>query len=108
MSREPGLRSRWGLAAFPLRLFLLVSLGPAGCDDTSKKQASGKPPAVTPQNPGATTAPEFVRESLPFTRQLPDYDALQQPVRPAIDILVDKVESAYNNGQKDLKAGDPE
>ena len=106
MTREVRLRRRWGRVAAPLSVLLLVSLGPAGCDDTSKKQVKARPPAATPQNPGAAALPESVRESLPLEKQLPYYDALQPSVRPAIDILVDKVEAAYNNGQKDLKAGD--
>jgi hypothetical protein len=56
----------------------------------------------------AQAKPDFVRESLPFDRPLPDYAALQPTVRPSIDILVEKVEAAYNTGQKYLKAGDPE
>lgn len=106
MSREPRLRRRWELAAGPLGFLLMVLLGPAGCDDTSKKQVKVKPPAATPQKPGTATAPEIVREPLPHERYLPDYEALQPAIRPAIDILVEKVEAAYNNGQKDLKAGD--
>jgi membrane-bound lytic murein transglycosylase D len=100
------LATRGTIAVGLLGLPLAISLGFAGCNGTtSTKQAKARPPAATPVAQKAK--PEFVRESLPLTRQLPDYSALQ-PVRPSIDILVEKVEAAYNTGQKYLKAGDPE
>ncbi len=90
-----------------LGLSLAISAGFAGCNGTtSTKQVKARPPAPTPVAQAAK--PDFVHEQLPFTRQLPDYNALQPAVRPSIDILVEKVEAAYNTGQKYLKAGDPE
>src|SRR5262249_38324042 len=56
----------------------------------------------------ATTAPESVREPLPLVRQLPNYAALEPLPRPAIDVLVEQVETAYNEGQKYLKSADYE
>ncbi|MGA8144821.1 MAG: LysM peptidoglycan-binding domain-containing protein [Candidatus Acidiferrales bacterium] len=91
-----------GALAFLLPPFLAVSLGLAGCDDTSKKQVKVRPPAATP----VAAAPEIVREPLPYTEPPTDYSAIQTPVRPSIDVLVEKVEAAYNTGQKELKAGD--
>jgi membrane-bound lytic murein transglycosylase D len=82
---------------------LALSLGFVGCDDTSKKQVRAHPPAATPV---AAVSPEFVRESLPFTGHTVDFSMIQAPVRPAIDILVDKVQAAYDTGQKELKARD--
>src|SRR6516225_2733480 len=103
MTRNLGSRS--AIATGLLGLPLAISLGFAGCNDTtSKKQVKVKPPAPTPVAQAAK--PDFVREPLPFDRTLPDYAALQPAVRPSIDILVEKVEGAYNTGQKYLKAGD--
>src|ERR1700719_1028107 len=102
------LATRSATAAELLAVSLALSLGFVGCNGSSTKQVKARPPAATPMPAIPKTAPEFVRESLPVNRRLPDYAALQSPVRPAIDILVDKVEAAYNTGQKYLKAGDPE
>src|SRR5262249_34288318 len=101
------LTTRAVLAMGMLGLALAAALGFAGCNDTTpQKQVKVRPPAPTPVAQAAK--PDFVREALPFTRQLPDYAALQPMMRPSIDILVEKVEAAYNNGQKYMKAGDPE
>jgi hypothetical protein len=94
------IRSRIGIATAGALAF---SLGFVGCDDTSKKQVKAHPPAATPI---AATSPEFVRESFPFTGHTVDFSMIQAPVRPAIDILVDKVQAAYDTGQKELKARD--
>jgi len=88
----------------PLAFLLAATFGFAGCDDTSKKQVKVRPPAVTPTS--QAQAPEAIRETLPLDRRLPDYAALQPPARPAIDVLIEKVEAAYNDGQKNLKSGD--
>ncbi len=80
---------------------MTLSLGFAGCDDTSKKQVKAHPPAATP-----VAAPDVVAESLPFSGHAVDFALIQPPPRPAIDVLVDKVQTAYNLGEKELKAGD--
>jgi len=76
----------------------------AGCEDTvSTKQARVRPPAATP---APTPTPEFVHESLPFPEH-PNYVAtLQGDPRPAIDILVAKVQSSFSAGEKKYKAGE--
>ena len=105
MTRNLGTRAV--IAVGLLGLPVAISLGIAGCNGTtSTKQVKARPPAATPVAQAAK--PDFVREPLPFDRVLPDYAALQPMVRPSIDILVEKVEAAYNTGQKYLKAGDPE
>lgn len=80
---------------------LAVAMGFAGCDDTSKKQVKARPPAATPM-----AAPAAASESLPFSGHTVDFALIQAPPRPAIDVLVDKVQAAYNIGEKELKAGD--
>jgi membrane-bound lytic murein transglycosylase D len=72
-----------------------------GCDDTlSSKQAKARPPATTP-------APALAenREPLPFPNQaitLPTfYDR-----RPALDVLIAKVQVSFNAAEKEYKAGE--
>jgi membrane-bound lytic murein transglycosylase D len=73
----------------------------AGCDDVvSSKQAKAHPPAATPAPP-----PDSVREALPFPQKPVYLEPLQYDPRPAIDILVAKVQASYSDGQKKYKAG---
>jgi membrane-bound lytic murein transglycosylase D len=74
----------------------------SGCEDTvSTKQAKVRPPAATP-----APLPEFVHEALPFPEH-PNYLVpLQGDPRPAIDVLVAKVQASFLEGQKKYKAGD--
>jgi len=73
----------------------------AGCDDVvSSKQAKAHPPAATPAPP-----PDSVREALPFPEKPVYLEPLQYDPRPAIDILVAKVQASYSDGQKKYKAG---
>jgi membrane-bound lytic murein transglycosylase D len=95
-------------AAGALTVLLALTVGLGGCDDTSKKQVKAHPPAATPVRPSSDAVPESVYEALPLTQHAVDFSLLQAPVRPAIDVLVDKVQAAYTTGQKNLKAGDLE
>jgi membrane-bound lytic murein transglycosylase D len=73
----------------------------AGCDQTlSSKQAKVRPPAATP-----SAALESAREPLPFPEQRVSLSALDDR-RPAIDILVDKVQASFNIAEKEYKAGE--
>jgi membrane-bound lytic murein transglycosylase D len=73
----------------------------AGCDDVvSSKQAKARPPAATPARP-----PDSVREALPFPEKPVYLEPLQYDPRPAIDVLVAKVQASYSDGQKKYKAG---
>jgi membrane-bound lytic murein transglycosylase D len=73
----------------------------AGCDETlSSKQAKVRPPAATP-----SAALEGTREPLPLPGQLASLSALYDR-RPAIDILVDKVQASFNTAEKEYKAGE--
>jgi membrane-bound lytic murein transglycosylase D len=81
-----------GLAACALLL--------AGCDETlSSKQAKAHAPAGTP-------APvlEAAHEPLPFPGQMPQFAALYDR-RPAIDILVAKVQVSFDTAEKEYKVG---
>ncbi len=73
----------------------------AGCEDTvSSKQAKAHPPAATP-----APVPEFVHEKLPFPEH-PVYLTSLYDTRPAIDILVAKVQIQFDAAQKEYKAGE--
>ena len=81
-----------GLAACALLL--------AGCDETlSSKQAKAHAPAGTP-------APvlEAAHEPLPFPDRMPQFAALCDR-RPAIDVLVAKVQVSFDAAEKEYKAG---
>jgi membrane-bound lytic murein transglycosylase D len=72
-----------------------------GCEDTvSTKQAKARPPAATPG-----PAPRFVHEQLPLPPQ-PPLQASLYDTRPAIDILIEKVQVRFDAAQKEYKAGD--
>jgi membrane-bound lytic murein transglycosylase D len=74
----------------------------AGCEETvSSKQAKVHPPAATP-----APVPGFVREALPFPERPVYLVSLQTDPRPAIDILVARVQASFDDGQKKYKAGD--
>src|SRR6202046_1503328 len=73
----------------------------AGCDESiSSKQAKVRPPAATP-----SSALQSTREPLPLPEQLPSLSAVYDR-RPAIDILVDKVQVSFNTAEKEYKAGE--
>jgi membrane-bound lytic murein transglycosylase D len=73
----------------------------AGCDDAlSSKQTRIRPPAVTP-----SSVLETNREPLPFPEHMAAPLALYD-ARPAIDILVAKVQVSFNAAEKEYKAGD--
>jgi membrane-bound lytic murein transglycosylase D len=72
----------------------------AGCEDTvSNKQAKARPPAATP-----APAPELT-QPLPFPDK-PIYTVNLYDTRPAIDILIEKVQASFNAAQAEYKAGE--
>lgn len=90
-----------------LRVFLRLGVAAGvivfltGCEDTvSTKQAKARPPAATPG-----PAPQFVHEQLPLPQQ-PPLQASLYDTRPAIDILIEKVQVRFDAAQKEYKAGD--
>jgi membrane-bound lytic murein transglycosylase D len=72
----------------------------ASCDDSAKNPVQVRPPAATP-----APAPEYAAQPLPFPEHASTANALPPEQRPAIDILVEKVQAAYDAGQRELKAG---
>jgi membrane-bound lytic murein transglycosylase D len=91
-------RVRWlGSAAIAAAGILTL----AGCNETvSSKQVKARPPAATPA-PG----PAFVSEPLPFPQHTASLASLYD-TRPAIDILIDKVQVIFNTAQKEYKSGE--
>lgn len=73
----------------------------AACDDSVKNQAKAKAPAATP-----APVPDYVREPLPFPARPLQMTQLVPALRPQIDVLVEKVRSSFEAGQKKYKAGD--
>lgn len=74
----------------------------AGCEQTAVKQVHVAPPAPAP---APQQTPNVLREALPFPNRPVEYVSLQQDPRPAVDILIEKVQQAYDEGQKQYKAG---
>ena len=73
----------------------------AGCEDTvSNKQVKARPPAATP-----APIPEFVAQALPLPEHPVDLAQLYDR-RPAIDVLVAKVQVSFDAAQKEYKAGE--
>lgn len=76
------------------------TLSLAGCEETATKQVKVRPPAATP-----APQPNYVRQPLPLPER-PVYSlSLARDPRPAIDVLVAKVQASYEAGQQELKAG---
>jgi membrane-bound lytic murein transglycosylase D len=72
----------------------------AGCDDSAKKPAQVRPPAAAP-----APTPEYALGPLPLPQQPVSFTALPPQMRPAIDVLVERVQASYYAGQTNLKAG---
>jgi len=73
-----------------------------GCEDSTTKNVRVQPPAAP------APVPEYVHQPLPFPDQPLLYVALLPDTRPAIDILLERVQNSYEAGQKEYKAGNLE
>ncbi|MGH9692457.1 MAG: LysM peptidoglycan-binding domain-containing protein [Candidatus Acidiferrales bacterium] len=71
-----------------------------GCQGTTMKQVQVQPPASTP-----APAPEYVSEPLPLPEHPPMTVSVKLDPRPAIDILVQGVQTSYAAGQQEYQAG---
>src|SRR3984885_8680373 len=71
----------------------------AGCNDSAKTPVQVRPPAVTP-----APTPSYASQPLPLPQQATTLRALSLEKRPAIDVLVDSVQAAYDAGQREIKA----
>jgi membrane-bound lytic murein transglycosylase D len=73
----------------------------AGCEQTATKQTHVRPPAATPQ-----PMPDYAHLSLPFPAWPIDSVYLVRDPRPAVDGLIERVQSRFDAGQREYKAGD--
>lgn len=73
----------------------------AGCDESAKNQTKAQPPAAVP-----APVPEYVREALPVSGAPAMLAALDPGKRPAMDVLIERVQASFDAGQKKYKAGD--
>ena len=71
----------------------------ASCDDSAKNPVQVRPPAATP-----TPAPDYAVQPLPFPEHAIAASALLTEQRPAIDVLVERVQAAYDAAQREYKA----
>jgi membrane-bound lytic murein transglycosylase D len=71
----------------------------AGCNDSAKTPVQVRPPAATP-----APTPAYASQPLPLPQHAAVAAAWMPEQRPAIDILVDKVQAAYDAGQREIKA----
>jgi len=72
----------------------------AGCEETATKQVHVPPPAAAPAPP-----PSYARQPLPVNPPALDPGMVAFLQRPAIDMLVDKVQASYDSGEQALQAG---
>jgi membrane-bound lytic murein transglycosylase D len=72
----------------------------AGCEETATKDIHVQPPAAAP-----TPAPNYAREPLPLTEQPANSAWLIPAPKPAIDVLVGKVQARFDAGEQEYKAG---
>ena len=85
----------WGVLA-------AAALLAAGCNDTVTKPAQVRPSAATPAQ---NATPNYASEPLPLPDHFPAASETGFEKRPAVDVLVAKVQAVYDAGEKELKAG---
>jgi len=72
----------------------------AGCEDSARNAVHVTPPAAAP-----APAPEEARAPLPLPEPAADSVSLAADPRPAMDILVEKVQEDFDAGQRENQAG---
>jgi len=86
-----------GTAPYPCFVGIAVAILLAGCNESAKQAVKVHPPAPAPAPVERTIPlPTLVRQPVPFLTPEP---------RPAVDVLIEKVQAAYEAGQKDYQAG---
>jgi membrane-bound lytic murein transglycosylase D len=79
----------------------------AGCDETTS-QVKVRPPAPAPVSASALHSDPLsasIHQPLPFPARPASFAPVQAYPRPAIDVLVEKVQAGYSAGQSEFKAG---
>ncbi|HEV2299652.1 MAG TPA: LysM peptidoglycan-binding domain-containing protein [Candidatus Acidoferrales bacterium] len=90
--------------------FALALASISGCEDSAKHAAKVRPPAAAPQPQPAQSAPATppkpqMPEELPNPKDIPDLQPVVSQPQSTVDLLVEKVQSAYNAGQQAYEAG---
>ncbi|MBZ5501882.1 MAG: LysM peptidoglycan-binding domain-containing protein [Acidobacteriia bacterium] len=93
----------WGTTSVLLAAGILLL---AGCQETGSKQVRVQPPAAAP-TPAAAQPPAVARQPLPLPEHAVSTTAPSRDPRPAIDILVEKVQASFDAGQREEQAGNP-
>ena len=77
-----------------------------GCEETVS-QAKVRPPAPAPASttPDNASLAALTHQPLPFPQPIQPFAAVHAYPRPAIDVLVERVQAGYNAGQSEFKAG---
>jgi len=79
---------------------LAAGLFSAGCNETATKEIHVRPPAAAP-----APTPDYAAQPLPLFDKPANSARLSPPPRPAIDVLVERVQAAFDAGQREYKAG---
>jgi len=78
-------------------------MGFAGCEETATKQVRVPPPAAAP-----APTPSYASEPLPVNPPALDSGIQALSQRPAIDVLVEKVQASLDAGKQALQVGNAE
>ena len=78
----------------------------AGCQETGSKQVRVRPPAAAP-TPAVAQSPAPGQQPLPLPENAASTAPLSRDPRPAMDILVEKVQASVDAGQQEEQAGNP-
>ena len=76
----------------------------AGCEGTTTK-VQVRPPAALP---APVPPPEYVKQPLPLPDRPLSVFSLRLDIRPAIDILVERVQGSLSASQREFTSGNPD
>src|SRR5450759_4968141 len=97
----------WNMTSVLLAAAILLL---AGCQETGSKQVRVRPPAAAPTQaptPAPAQPPSTARQPLPLPGHGVSTASVSRDLRPAIDILVEKVQASVDAGQQEEQAGNP-
>jgi membrane-bound lytic murein transglycosylase D len=98
------MKSRVGIWVVAASFALALASLP-GCEETAKSTARVRPPASAPQSAQASMpAPQTLAE-LPLPEGISELQSLEPRPRPAVDLLIQKVQEEYNAGQQAYQNG---
>jgi membrane-bound lytic murein transglycosylase D len=83
----------------------LALISVSGCEESAKNTARARPPATAPQPAQASLSTSGTLAELPLPQGLEELTSFESPPLPAVDLLIAKVEAAYDAGQKAYQAG---